>query len=179
MSCAQMSATTTTLFKTFRSCYDTEFRRNDKNVSNNVIWDLCVSLSPELTMYAKLSVIISHGLRTYYQEFVSTALPQGLSRHKYIISPHVLVDMVYKASIDSGERELASERTKKFLLLITNPEKRLTYAEKYGNYDVAIDTIVNNLKDRSKLENLRKRMPKDHYAIIRATTLLETTKWKN
>ncbi|CAF1088146.1 unnamed protein product, partial [Didymodactylos carnosus] len=166
-------ATTTTLFKTFRSCYDTEFRRNDKNVSNNVIWDLCVSLSPELTMYAKLSVIISHGLRTYYQEFVSTALPQGLSRHKYIISPHVLVDMVYKASIDSGERELASERTKKFLLLITNPEKRLTYAEKYGNYDVAIDTIVNNLKDRSKLENLRKRMPKDHYAIIRATTLLE------
>ncbi len=111
---------------------------------------------------------------------------------KYVISPENLADMVYKWIVSSGEgQEKASEKAGEFLNLIPNPERRIYYAEKFQNYDVAIDvnnskrlfyflclllfskTIVNTLRDRTELENLRRRIPQDHPSFLRATSLLE------
>ncbi|CAF4491533.1 unnamed protein product, partial [Rotaria magnacalcarata] len=57
--------------------------------------------------------------------------------------------------------------------MIPDPDKRIYFAEKFQNFDVAIDTIVNILRDRLQLENLRRRMPHDHPAFNKATSLLE------
>ncbi|CAF1063479.1 unnamed protein product [Didymodactylos carnosus] len=167
------------LLHTYKVVYNSEFRKPDKHEFKEL--ETNFKMSPELSLYGKLSVIIENGISNNYQEFITTASqPTGILRQKHIISPHILADMVYNASRDSGESmEQASDRAKKFLTMIADPEKRVFYAEKFGNYEVAIDTIVNHLKDRTELENLRRRMPKDHAAINKATMLLDSTKWKN
>ncbi|CAF1068191.1 unnamed protein product, partial [Didymodactylos carnosus] len=166
------------LLHTFKTVYNSDFPKSDKNESKEL--ETNFKISPELSMYVKLSVIAENGIATHYQEFVTTAIQPGILKQKHVISPHILADMVYSASRDSGESsEQASDRAKRFLTMIVDPEKRVFYAEKFGNYEVAIDTIVNHLKDRTKLENLRKRMPKDHPAIMKATTFLEMPKWKS
>ncbi len=48
--------------------------------------------------------------------------------------------MVYNWVRLSGEGlEKASEKTERFLSMIQNPERRIYYAEKFQNYDVAMD----------------------------------------
>lgn len=101
--------------------------------------------------------------------------------------------MVYNWVRLSGEgQQKASQKAEKFLIMIHNPGRRIYYAEKFQNYDVAMDvndfsdcyliyffffsfskTIVNDLRDRTQLEVLRKRMPQDHPSYHRATSLLE------
>jgi hypothetical protein len=48
--------------------------------------------------------------------------------------------MVYNWVKLSGEGEAnASDKAARFLTMIPNPERRIYYAEKFGNYDVAMD----------------------------------------
>ncbi len=118
---------------------------------------------------------------------------------KYTISPENLADMVYKWIITSGEGQAkASEKVGEFLNLIKNPDRKVYYAEKFQNYDIAMDvsdwkrlvvlcfhffssskTIANNLRDRGELENLRRRIPQDHPSYVRATSLLEVNSYFN
>jgi hypothetical protein len=118
---------------------------------------------------------------------------KGIFGKKYLIAPENFADMVYNWIRISGEgHEKASEKAEKFLNMIRSPEKRIYYAEKFQNYDVAIDvsdhlrefsclmfsskTITSVLRDRIQLENLRKRIPQDHPSFHRATSLLEVKK---
>ena len=51
--------------------------------------------------------------------------------------------MVFNWVKVSGEgQEKASEKTERFLNMIQNPMRRLYYAEKFQNYDVAMDVSV-------------------------------------
>lgn len=55
--------------------------------------------------------------------------------------------MVYNWVIYTGDGEQkASERTERFLTMIPDPGKRLFFAEKFQNYDVAMD--VNDRENR-------------------------------
>jgi len=48
--------------------------------------------------------------------------------------------MVYNWMRSSGEsQEKASEEAGRFIVLITKPTRRVHFAEKYQNYDIAID----------------------------------------
>ena len=48
--------------------------------------------------------------------------------------------MVYKWVRVSGEgQDKANEKAERFLTMITDPEKRIYFAEKFLNYDVALD----------------------------------------
>jgi hypothetical protein len=48
--------------------------------------------------------------------------------------------MVYNWVRLSGEgQEKASEKAEKFLNMIQNPERRIYYAEKFQNYNIAMD----------------------------------------
>jgi hypothetical protein len=104
--------------------------------------------------------------------------------------------MVYNWVRISGEgQEKASEKAERFLNLIQDPGTRIYYAEKFLNYDVAMDvsvflvdhfssfffskTIANTLRDRAQLEGLRKRIPPDHPSFNRATSLLEVSHKRN
>jgi hypothetical protein len=59
---------------------------------------------------------------------------------KYIIPPENFADMVYNWVRLSGEGQAkASEKAERFLNLIQNPGRRIYYAEKFQNYDVAMD----------------------------------------
>lgn len=70
---------------------------------------------------------------------------QGLFGKKYLIAPEYLVDIVYQWIQMSGERiEKSNDKTARFLNMITDHEKRLYYAEKVENYDVAIDVSRTN-----------------------------------
>jgi len=65
--------------------------------------------------------------------------PKGIFGKKYIIAPEYLADMVYKWVLHSGESETkAGERAEQFLKMIPDPDRRIYYAEKFHNYDVAI-----------------------------------------
>ena len=65
---------------------------------------------------------------------------QGLFGRKYIIAPEFLADMVYNWVQYTGESDdKANERTARFLNMISEPNRRLFYAEKFQNFDVAID----------------------------------------
>lgn len=98
--------------------------------------------------------------------------------------------MVYNWVRMSGEgQQKASEKAETFLKMIQDPRRRIYYAEKFQNYDVAMDvsdvrvstsesavspqTIAGNLRDRVQLEQLRRRIPQDHPSYHRATALLE------
>ena len=55
--------------------------------------------------------------------------------------------MIYNWKRSSGEgQEKASEATTEFLKMIQSPERRIHYAEKFQNFDVAMD--VNDLKEQ-------------------------------
>jgi hypothetical protein len=59
---------------------------------------------------------------------------------KYIISPENLASMVHNWIVLSGEgQEKASEKAGEFVNMIQNPERRIYYAEKFQNYDIAMD----------------------------------------
>jgi hypothetical protein len=59
---------------------------------------------------------------------------------KYIIAPEYLADMVYNWALACGEgQEKASERADRFLTMIADPNKRIYFAEKFQNFNVAID----------------------------------------
>jgi macrodomain Ter protein organizer (MatP/YcbG family) len=48
--------------------------------------------------------------------------------------------MVYNWVRLSGEgKEKASEKSEKFVNMIQDPERRIYYAEKFQNYDIAMD----------------------------------------
>ena len=48
--------------------------------------------------------------------------------------------MVYKWVRVSGEgQDKANEKAERFLTMITDPDKRIYFAEKFLNYDVALD----------------------------------------
>ena len=124
-------------------------------------------MSPELIMCGKLTVIMQCGLRAHYDDFVHQAIHQvirddkreeflaflwlyfclkGIFGKKYIIAPEYLADMVYNwARVSSEGQEKASERAERFLTMISDPEKRIYYAEKFQNFDVAMD--VSNLRE--------------------------------
>ncbi|UJR09835.1 hypothetical protein I4U23_014060 [Adineta vaga] len=176
-----------TVLETYKTIYDADFRRNkqsrvmDKStVDRSREFETTFNMSPELIMCGKLSVIMQCGLRAHYDDFVHQAIHQGIFGKKYIIAPEYLADMVYNWVLASGEgQEKASEKAERFLTMISDPNKRIYFAEKFQNFDVAMDTIVNNLRDRGQLEILRRRMPADHRSYNRATSLLENTKWRS
>ncbi len=65
---------------------------------------------------------------------------QGLFGKKYIIAPEYLADMVYNWVRMSGEdQEKASEKAERFLTMIPDAGKRIYFAEKFQNFDVAMD----------------------------------------
>jgi hypothetical protein len=65
---------------------------------------------------------------------------EGIFGKKYIIAPEYLADMVYNWVIYSGDGpEKASEKTERFLTMIPDPGKRIYFAEKFQNFDVAMD----------------------------------------
>jgi hypothetical protein len=65
---------------------------------------------------------------------------KGFFGRKYVITPENYADMVYKWVRVSGEgQEKASEKTERFLNMIHDPRRRVYYAEKFQNYDVAVD----------------------------------------
>lgn len=54
--------------------------------------------------------------------------------------------MVYKWFLLSGEGEAkASQKAERFLHMIEDPERRVYYAEKLKNYDVAMDVSMTSL----------------------------------
>ncbi|CAF1049407.1 unnamed protein product [Adineta steineri] len=176
-----------TVLETYKTLYETDFRRQKQSRMTDKItndrskeFETTFHMSPELIMCGKLSVIMHCDLRTHYDDFIHQAIHQGIFGKKYIIAPEYLADMVHNWVQYSGEgQDKASEKTERFLTMIPDPNKRIYFAEKFLNYDVAIDTIVNILRDRVQLEILRRRMPHDHPSYNRATTLLENTKWRN
>ncbi|CAF1343870.1 unnamed protein product [Rotaria sordida] len=183
----QNSQNNRTVLELYKTVYETDFRKQKQNrntdkstFDRNKEFETTFHMSPELIMCGKLSVIMHCGLRSHYDDFIHQAIHQGIFGKKYIIAPEYLADMVYNWVRASGEgQEKASETAERFLTMIPDPGKRIYFAEKFQNYDVAIDTIVNNLRDRLQLENLRKRMPHDHPAFNRATSMLENTKWRS
>ncbi|CAF4243027.1 unnamed protein product [Rotaria sp. Silwood2] len=183
----QNNQTNQTVLEIYKTVYETDFRKQKQNRNTDKStfdrskeFETAFHMSPEMIMCGKLSVIMQCGLRSHYDDFVHQAIHQGIFGKKYIIAPEYLADMVYNWVRVSGEgQEKASERAERFLTMIPDPGKRLYFAEKFQNYDVAIDTIVNILRDRLQLENLRRRMPHDHPAFNRATSMLENTKWRN
>jgi len=86
----------------------------------------------------------------------------------------------------SGEsQEKASEEAGRFIVLITKPTRRVHFAEKYQNYDIAIDvrtfvcliyirpwksfqTIVSSLRDQTEMEKLVRKIPQEHPSYNRA-----------
>lgn len=65
---------------------------------------------------------------------------QGIFGKKYVIAPEYLADMVNNWVQATGvTSEKGNEKTARFLNMINDPMKRLYYAEKFRNYDVAID----------------------------------------
>ena len=59
---------------------------------------------------------------------------------KYTIAPEYLADMVYNWVIYNGDGvEEASQKAEQFLKMIVDANKRIYYAEKFQNYEVAID----------------------------------------
>lgn len=65
---------------------------------------------------------------------------KNIFSRKYVIPPENFADMVYNWVRLSGEgQEKASEKTGKFLNMIQDPLRRIYYAEKFQNYDVAMD----------------------------------------
>ncbi len=115
-------------------------------------------MSEEIVLCGKLTVIMKCGYRMHYDDFVQQTVPQvfvlefskGIKKFfyfvkhtfgkKYIIAPENFADMVYNWVRLSGEgQEKASEKTEKFLNMIQNPDRRIYYAEKFQNYNVAID----------------------------------------
>jgi hypothetical protein len=67
-------------------------------------------------------------------------LLKGIFGKKYVIAPENLAEMVYNWVVSSGEgKDKASKKTGEFLMLIQNPERKLYYAERFQNYDVAMD----------------------------------------
>ncbi|CAF3969992.1 unnamed protein product [Rotaria sp. Silwood2] len=183
----QNNQTNQTVLEIYKTVYETDFRKQKQNRNTDKStfdrskeFETAFHMSPEMIMCGKLSVIMQCGLRSHYDDFVHQAIHQGIFGKKYIIAPEYLADMVYNWVRVSGEgQEKASERAERFLTMIPDPGKRIYFAEKFENYDVAIDTIVNILRDRLQLENLRRRMPHDHPAFNRATSMLENTKWRN
>jgi hypothetical protein len=122
-------------------------------------------------------------------------LLQNFFSKKYVIAPENFADMVYTWIRLSGEgQEKAGEKAEPFLNMIHDPRRRVYYAEKFQNYDVAMDvsdlrrclcglafllkTIASALRDRVQLEHLRRRIPQDHPSYHRATALLEVYNWK-
>lgn len=176
-----------TALETYKLIYENEFRRQkqlksaDRSINDRSSQlENLLHMSPELIMCGKLSSIMHCGIQNHYDDFVHQAIHHGLFGRKYIIAPEYLADMVYNWVQFSGENDdKANERTAKLLNMITDPERRYFYAEKFQNFDVAIDTIVNVLRDRTTLETLRRRMPHSHPSYLRATSLLETSKWRN
>ena len=47
--------------------------------------------------------------------------------------------------LSGEEQDKASEETERFLNMIQNPAKRIYYAEKFQNYDVAMNVSVNGM----------------------------------
>ncbi|CAF1550763.1 unnamed protein product, partial [Adineta ricciae] len=183
----QTPASERTVLDTYKIIYDGDFRKHrqsrmmDKStVDRSKEFETTFNMSPELIMCGKLSVITQCDIRTHYDDFVHQAIHQGIFGKKYIIAPEYLADMVFSWALANGEgQEKASEKAERFLTMIPEPTKRIFFAEKFQNFDVAMDTIVNNLRDRGQLELLRRRMPADHRSYNRATSLLENTKWRN
>ncbi|CAF0882527.1 unnamed protein product [Adineta ricciae] len=183
----QTPASERTVLDTYKIIYDGDFRKHrqsrmmDKStVDRSKEFETTFNMSPELIMCGKLSVITKCDIRTHYDDFVHQAIHQGIFGKKYIVAPEYLADMVFSWALANGEgQEKASEKAEKFLTMIPEPTKRIFFAEKFQNFDVAMDTIVNNLRDRVQLELLRRRMPADHRSYNRATSLLENTKWRN
>ncbi|CAF1221615.1 unnamed protein product [Rotaria sp. Silwood1] len=183
----QNSQTNRTVLEIYKTVYETDFRKQkqNRNTDKSIFdrskeFETAFHMSPEMIMCGKLSVIMQCGFRSHYDDFFHQAIHQGIFGKKYIIAPEYLADMVYNWVRVSGEgQEKASETAERFLTMIPDPGKRIYFAEKFQNYDVAIDTITNILRDRFQLENLRKRMPHNHPAFNRATSMLENTKWRN
>ncbi|CAF2138522.1 unnamed protein product [Rotaria magnacalcarata] len=183
----QNSQASRTVLETYKTVYETDFRKQKQNrntdktaLDRSKDFETAFHMSPEIIMCGKLSVIMQCGLRSHYDDFIHQAIHQGIFGKKYIIAPEYLADMVYNWVRVSGDgAEKASETAARFLTMIPDPDKRIYFAEKFQNFDVAIDTIVNILRDRLQLENLRRRMPHDHPAFNKATSLLENTKWRN
>ncbi|CAF4583501.1 unnamed protein product [Rotaria sp. Silwood1] len=176
-----------TVLDTYKSLFDIDFRRQkfnrdiDKNtVEHSKEFEKAFHMCPEMILCGKLSVIMHCGLRMHYEDFIHYAMHQSIFSKKFVIPPENFADMVYNWVRLSGEgQEKASEKAEKFLNMIQNPERRIYYAEKFQNYDVAMDTIAFVLHDRIRFENLRKRIPRDHPSFNRATSLLENAKWRN
>ncbi|CAF3573701.1 unnamed protein product [Adineta steineri] len=176
-----------TVLETYKTIFDIDFRRQKYNRLTEKItaerskeFETGFHLSPEMVMCARLSAIMHCGLRMHYDDFTHQAMHQNFFGKKYVIAPENFADMVYNWVRVSGEgQEKASEKAERFLNMIQNPMRRIYYAEKFLNYDVAMDTIANVLRDRVQLEQLRRRIPQDHPSFHRATALLENTKWKN
>ncbi|CAF3377368.1 unnamed protein product [Rotaria socialis] len=183
----QNSQASRTVLEIYKTVYETDFRKQKQNrntdktaLDRSKEFETAFHMSPEIIMCGKLSVIMQCGLRSHYDDFIHQAIHQGIFGKKYIIAPEYLADMVYNWVRVSGDgAEKASETAARFLTMIPDPDKRIYFAEKFQNFDVAIDTIVNILRDRLQLENLRRRMPHDHPAFNKATSLLENTKWRN
>ncbi|CAF0831405.1 unnamed protein product [Rotaria sordida] len=176
-----------TVLDTYKSLFDIEFRRQkfNRNIDKNTVdyskeIERTFHMSPEMILCGKLSVIMQCGLRMHYDDFIHCATHQSIFGKKYTIAPENFADMVYNWIKFSGEgQEKASEQTTRFLNMIQDPGRRIHYAERFQNYDVAMDTIAFVLRDRVQLENLRKRIPRDHPSFNRATALLDNTKWRN
>ena len=97
-------------------------------------------ITPEMSLCGKLAVIMQCGFRTHYEDFVHQAVHQGIFGKKFTIAPEHLADMVYKWVTLSGEgQKKASEKTQTFVNMIQDPLRRIYYAEKFHNYDIAID----------------------------------------
>ncbi|CAF2552995.1 unnamed protein product [Rotaria sp. Silwood2] len=176
-----------TVLDTYKVLFDIDFRQQkfNRNIDKNTVEhskeiERAFHMSPEMIICGKLSVIMQCGLRMHYEDFIHYAMHQTIFGKKCIIAPENFADMVYNWVKLSGEgQQKASEKTEQFLNMIQNPERRIYYAEKFQNYDVAMDTIAFVLRDRIRFENLRKRIPRDHPSFNRATSLLETAKWRN
>lgn len=176
-----------TVLEAYKSVYKDDFLKSKQKPTSNRVeidrsreYESTFHMSQEMIMCGKLSVIMHCGIRQYYNDFVHQAIHQGIFGKKYIIAPEYLADMVYKWVLHSGEGETkAAERADQFLKMIPDPDRRIYYAEKFHNYDVAIYTVANDLRDRFQLENLRRRIPREHPAYNTATALLENTKWRN
>ncbi|CAF0784213.1 unnamed protein product [Adineta ricciae] len=172
----------------YKAAYDVDLRRHKyqrhgdraTNFRRSKELESTLKLTEEMILCARLSVITHCSVRTHYEDFVEQATKQHLFSKKYIIAPENFAEMVYNWIRLSGEgQEKASQKAETFLNMISNPGRRIYYAEKFQNYDVAMDTIANVLRDRMELEHLRRRIPKDHPSYERATALLESAKWKN
>lgn len=72
----------------------------------------------------------------FFKDFIS----KGFFGRKCVIPPENFASMVYNWIKSSGEgEEKASEEAGRFVAMISKPSRRAHFAQKYRNYDIAID----------------------------------------